>query len=110
MNVLPPSLHTYRLIKTRAVTLLGAPVAWLMLTLGKLYNTPDWSGRYLSELARSPEGSAKILQLLDSLEAGEVVPILIYDVYVVTPQPGLQLIDGRLYEVWPGKRQPVEFP
>lgn len=111
MNVQPPSLHTYRLIKTRAVSLVGAPVAWLLLTLGKLYDTPGWSGRYVIDLARSEDGSTALMNLLDKLAAGEAVPILLFDVYALTADfPALQLIDGRLYQVWPGKRELVEFP
>jgi hypothetical protein len=107
---LQSSLHAYQLVHARAVRLLGIPIAWLLLTPGKVYDTPGLSGRYVIDLARSEDGSGELVNLLDKLEAGASVPILLYDDYVANGDfPTLQIVDGQLYSVRLGKRQAVRF-
>lgn len=107
---LAQSLHGYRLAKLRAEAMMGAPTAWLFLNLGKLFDWPGWSGRYLSELARTDEGQVVLTRLLDILEAGGTVPVQLMYEYDLAHYPVLQVIEKQLYEVWRGGRERVAFP
>ena len=107
---LSQSLQEYRLVKVRAQAMMGVPTAWLFLNFGKLFDWPGWSGRYLSELTSTEDGRAVLTRLLDMLQSGGTVPVLLIYSCDLTHYPVLQVIEGQLYEVWRGGRERVRFP
>jgi hypothetical protein len=107
---LPSSFHSYKAVRTRAAIMLGTPVSWLFLNFGNLFDWPGWSGRYLSELTRTDAGCAVIMRLLDILESGGTVPVLLIHRLELGRYPSLKLIDGRLHEVCLAIHEPIEFP
>ena len=98
-------LESFGAVHAQAVKLSGARNVFLCMNEGKLYDTPDWSGQRLAELAASDGGCAVLKSILDSLERGDAVPIELMDRHVSTGLPKLQVIDGQLYEIWPEGRR-----
>jgi hypothetical protein len=50
------------------------------------------------------------MRFLEALEVGDTVPVLLMDRFHAGECTSLQLIGGRLHEVWPGgKRLPVSW-
>jgi hypothetical protein len=101
-------IESFRAVHTRAVKLLSARNIPVWLSQGKVYNTPGWSDKYVTELAASVDGCAVLAKFVDALAAGDPVPIKLMDRHVPGDLGVLQLIDGQLYEVLrKGRRQPV---
>ena len=95
--------------QAQAVQLLGARNVLLCLSEGRVYDTPGWSGLYLTQLTASEDGCKALMSFLDSLERGDAVPIALMDRHVSADISRLQLVDSQLYEVWPeGKRLVVD--
>jgi len=102
-------IESFRAVMTRAVRVLGARGVSLWLNQGKLYDIPEFSGKSLTEVLGAVGGIGAVMSLLDSLEAGDAVPILLMDRHVTGKCSKLQLVEGQLLEVWPdGKRLPVD--
>ncbi len=98
-------LEALRAVKKRAAEVLGEPNATLWLTQGKAYDTPNWSGRYLNDLAQSGEGCAVLMRFLEALAVGDAVPVVLMDRFHAGEFTSLQLIGGRLHEVRPGGKR-----